>query len=291
VIYQNSIWNHTPEKDFNYHYSENISAAFIDLSGKLIAMDYRLGIRVENSNVKGRLNALTQDTIHTQNYLNLFPSVFIGKSLDAKGNHYLSLSYHKRINRPGYSLLNPYKYYSNNFSISSGNPNLQPALTDEVELAYTLKSKYYFGLTYRHIKDQINRTSEVDSSSTIINYVPKNIGNSANYTFFISAPLQVTSWWRANNNLSLQYIKMSAPEFSIQRGTFNIQNNNEFTVGKTTSMSLALFYNHFALFQCIYRHQAEAIQGQIYCKCKHLGPVLPKQSPYDQLLQQYRNKY
>jgi hypothetical protein len=83
----------------------------------------------------------------------------------------------------------------------------------------------------------------LNSSSTIINYIPENIGGADNYTFFISAPLQVTSWWRANNNLSLQYIKMTAPEFKIQKGTFNIQNNNEFTLGKTTSMSLGLFYN------------------------------------------------
>jgi iron complex outermembrane receptor protein len=242
-IFQNNLWNKAPEQDFNYRYKENISATFIDLSGKVFSTDYRLGIRAEDSYVHGSLNAFAQETIHTQSYLNFFPSVFIGKRIDAKGNHYLSLSYHKRINRPGYALLNPYKYYSNNNSISSGNPYLQPAFTDEVELGYTLRSKYYFGLTYTHIKNKIERTSEINSSSLIINYIPQNIGSSINYKFLISVPFQLTKWWRTNNSLILQYIKTTAPEFSIQRGTFSIQSSNEFTLGKSTSMTLAMNYN------------------------------------------------
>ena len=242
-IFQDNIWDNSPKDNFNYSYKENVGAAFIILSGKFFSADYKVGVRAENSYVKGYLNGFAQDSGNTQKYLDVFPSVFIGKALDEKGNHYLSFSYNKRIGRPGYSLLNPYKYYNSNYSVSSGNPYLKPTYTDVTELGYTINNKYYFGLTYTSIKNQINRISKIDSSSIIINYIPENIGNTVIYKLTITAPLQVTKWWRTNNSLLMQYVKTIAPEFRILKGTFTFQNNNEFTLGKSTSMNLGTYYN------------------------------------------------
>jgi len=247
-ISQNNNWNNSQENDFNYSYKESISAAFIDLSGTIFSVDFRIGIRGENSYVKGHLDGYNQDSINTQKYFDLFPSIYFGKALDKNGNHHLSLSYNRRIGRPGYSLLNPYKYYNDNYSIASGNPYLHPAYTDVVGLGYTLKNTYYFGLTYTQIKDQINNISKTDSLSAIINYTPENIGSSSIYSFLITAPIQVTKWWSSNNSITLQYKKMIAPQFKIEKGTYTLQSNNEFTLGKSTTLDMGLYYNRRSLY-------------------------------------------
>ena len=242
-IFENDEWISSSENAFNYSYEENVSALFFVLSGQFLSVDYKVGIRAENSYVKGFLNSYGQDSVNTQKYLDLFPSVFIGKTLDKTGDHYLSLSYNKRIGRPGYSMLNPYKYYTGNYSVASGNPYLEPSYIDVVELGYTLKTKYYFGLSYTNIRNQINKISKIDPSNTIIDYVPENIGNTSISKLTITAPLRLTNWWNSNNSLIMQYIKMEAPEFSTKKGTFTFQNYNEFQIKKCTSINFSSYYN------------------------------------------------
>ncbi len=247
-IFKDGIWVSPTENDFNYSYRENVNALFLVLSGKFLSVDYKVGIRTENSHIKGLLNGSFQDSIYTQKYFDLFPSFFIGKVLDKTGNHYLSLSYNKRIGRPVYSLLNPYKYYTGNYSVTSGNPYLEPSYTDVIELGYTLQNKYHFGLAQTYIKNQINRISKIDPFSSIINYLPENIGHSVISKLTITAPLRITKWWRTNNSLLILYVKTTSAEFRIQRGTFTLQNNNEFSLGKSTSMNLSAYYNLRAIY-------------------------------------------
>lgn len=242
-IFKNYNWINSSENWFNYSYKEQVSAFFFVLSGKLLSLDYKIGIRAENSYIEGALNGSNQDSVNNQNYFDFFPSVFIGKALDKTGDHYLSLSYNKRIGRPGYSMLNPYKYYTGNYSVASGNPYLEPSYIDVVELGYTLHNNYYFGLSYANIRNQINKISKIDPSNTIIDYIPENIGNTTISKLTITAPLRLTKWWSTNNSLIMQYVKTTAPEFSTKKGTFTFQNYNELQLGKCTSMNFSTYYN------------------------------------------------
>ncbi len=127
-------------------------------------------------------------------------------------------------------------------------PYLKPAYTDVVELGYTFKNQYYLGLTYTHIKDQINKVSETDSAKAIIDYMPENIGKTAIYGLSLTAPFQATKWWQSNNSLIVQYKKVTAPEFDIQKGTFTVRSDNEFILRKSTTLNLGLFYCRRSLY-------------------------------------------
>lgn len=242
-ILENDEWINSLENAFNYSYKEHINSLFSVLSGNFLSVDYKVGIRAENSYIKGFLNSYSQDSVNIQKYLDLFPSVFIGRALDKTGDHYLSLSYNKRIGRPGYSMLNPYKYYTGNYSVASGNPYLEPSYIDVAELGYTFQNTYYFGLSYSNIRNQINKISKIDPSNTIIDYIPENIGNTTISKLTITAPLRLTKWWNSNNSLIMQYIKMEAPEFSAKRGTFAFQSYNEYQLKKCTSINFGIYYN------------------------------------------------
>lgn len=57
-------------------------------------------------------------------------------SFNLPKNHSLSLSYSKRINRPGFEQLNPFGNYSDPYNILTGNPRMKPAYTHAVELTH-----------------------------------------------------------------------------------------------------------------------------------------------------------
>jgi hypothetical protein len=88
------------------------------------------------------------------NYLNLFPTGAIGFNLN--DNHQFSLSYSRKINRPNSSMLFMGKSYTSQNYYSQNNPYLQPALSDNVEFSYLLKSKYVLNATYTDTRNDFN---------------------------------------------------------------------------------------------------------------------------------------
>ncbi|MDV3662444.1 hypothetical protein CMU70_18590, partial [Elizabethkingia anophelis] len=46
-------------------------------------------------------------------------------------NHVFNINYGRRIQRPSYNFLNPFRFVSNPFSYSEGNPFLQPSFRSE----------------------------------------------------------------------------------------------------------------------------------------------------------------
>lgn len=71
------------------------------------------------------------------NYLKLFPTVYA--SCKKNENNTFSLNYGKRINRPRFDLLNPFKVYINSNSYSKGNPFLRHSFSDNFEFAHSYK--------------------------------------------------------------------------------------------------------------------------------------------------------
>lgn len=240
-VYKNGVWNNNAVPGFNYRYNEKIFAGFVNISGSAAGMEYKLGLRGEQSNISGQLSG-SQDTTINRHYFNLFPSTFIKKDLDKKQQHSLSLSYNKRIKRPSYFELNPYKYFIDNYSVNTGNPFLTPQFTNSVELGYTLKKQYYFGVSYAHTKDVINLVIESSSNLNLMTILRKNTGSNTVYTGTIAIPVTIASWWNTSNNLLLTHTQSVGPEFNIKKATFVLQTEQEISLPNNISVNLNAFY-------------------------------------------------
>ena len=240
--YNNGEWGHIPGLGFNYKYSEKIYAGFVNFSGSAAGIEYKLGLRGENSDISGTLKGGGQDTIVECNYFNLFPSVFLKKNLNKDESNSLTLSYNRRIKRPSYFELNPYKYFIDNYTVQTGNPFLNPQFTDAVELGYTFKSQYYIGLSYSHTKDVINQVIENDPALKQMTILRKNTGSNTVYTGTFSIPVKITEWWNTSNNLLLTYTESVAPEFSIKKGSLVLQTEQDIALGNGFGVNLNGFY-------------------------------------------------
>src|SRR5690606_26707074 len=113
-------------------YDEMNYAAYASYSKDWNKWSLQVGLRTEYTDLKGKSETANQ--INSSNYIKFFPSIYILNHINENNDIYFN--YKKRIYRPRYSELNPFKYYFNDYSYSTGNPNLRPQIDDVITLGY-----------------------------------------------------------------------------------------------------------------------------------------------------------
>ncbi|SDE16573.1 Outer membrane receptor for ferrienterochelin and colicins [Pricia antarctica] len=164
----------------------------------------KLGVRFEDTDV----GTLLQNTNlrNDQKYSNFFPS----GHTSYKVNDDLSLQagYSKRIFRPRLWDLNPFFNIRNNFSIRTGNPDLQPEFTDSYELTSIYKiGKVSMNLTvfYRHTEDVVEQIVEFEDNVSISR--PENIGINNTTGIEFNAKYIPTNWLSFTNDFNLSHFR------------------------------------------------------------------------------------
>ncbi len=194
-------------------YDESVYAAYFTYSTSLgEKWSLSAGLRAEQTDATGDLQAFLpelQEAPVDFNYLSWFPSA--GLTYRLAQNHTLSLNYGRRINRPDYNVLNPFRNQLSEISFEKGNAFLQPEIVNNLELGYTLKHMYNFKLAYSRTIDQITRLigpSEEDVRANFITW--DNLASQTIYSANVSAPLQIMEAWSAYVNLSGSHLNNQA---------------------------------------------------------------------------------
>jgi outer membrane receptor protein involved in Fe transport len=171
-----------------YNYNQDVLAGYSVFTITLPkAYSVLAGVRVENTDIHGDpINAAqTNLTPFSQDYTTLVPSLTIQKQLTPTQT--IKLAYSKRITRPSLQYLNPFINKNNIQSQSVGNPDLDPEISQTVELDYNtfIKSSVInLSAYYKHTAGLIEGIAtpiDVDVSSaitekgTLTSY--QNIGN------------------------------------------------------------------------------------------------------------------
>ena len=122
-------------RNSSFLYDENTAALYVSLSKDIGKLSVLAGLRAENTQTTG--NSLTLDQKDKGKYTKLFPTF----NLNFKPNddHSISFSYGRRIRRPSYAALDPFRIYNSVFSYTEGNPRLEPSYSNNFELAHLYK--------------------------------------------------------------------------------------------------------------------------------------------------------
>lgn len=120
----NSMWNYSDSLSNLFLYDEQIAAAYIS-AAKSFGQKWsvKIGLRGEYTYARGDWRSAGQQSV--KSYFNLFPTAFVSYMPTQKWR--LAASYTRRINRPGYSQLNPFRTYISANSYTEGDPNLDPS--------------------------------------------------------------------------------------------------------------------------------------------------------------------
>ena len=184
----------------HFLYHENINAAYVSANRDWRQWSAKAGVRVENTEVAGHQlgNGVVPDSSFKKSYTDLFPTAYLQRKLDGKGDHSLVLSYGRRILRPHYRDLNPFLFYHDRYSYTAGNPYLSASYDNHVELSYRHKQLLTVTLSYDHIGDIIIKTTEAEGNILITR--PGNLAGADYTALIVNFPLSPFKWWACNVN-------------------------------------------------------------------------------------------
>ncbi len=238
----------TPVFDANisnsFKYEENNQAVYVSgLKNINEKWNIQLGLRLENTQTKGFSVELNET--NTNNYTKLFPSFYA--SYENNENNSFSLNYGKRIERPRFRDLNPFRVIISSNTSSIGNPFLRPSFVDNFELKHTYKNKYTTSAFFNIKSDgaSIIFTSDTDNSIQIV--TRSNFFKQYSYGIEESFTFNTVKWWQSQNSLNVTGSKTvftknigARPQNGIQ---FGINSSNKIAINESTKLQIDAFYN------------------------------------------------
>lgn len=163
---QNYLYEQT-YRDSNF--GESIYAVYTSISKEISKKIYaKAGVRYEN--YKNRfLNILNQEVYNT-NKNSFFPSAYAHYEINE--NNKISLAYSRRINRPNFRYLDPFRTYFTDRYYQTGNPNLSAFFTNNIEFRYSYKDLniLFFNTKNKNMFSSITKTEGINQIKTYDNF-------------------------------------------------------------------------------------------------------------------------
>ncbi|HEY1040851.1 MAG TPA: outer membrane beta-barrel family protein [Bacteroidia bacterium] len=214
--YSSGQWISDPSYLNGFRFKENILAAYTELRYRKNKFNTRVGVRSELTRSDGFSKKL-DSTIIDRQYINFFPSAFIG--YDFTKDLTTSLTFSSRINRPTFQDLDPFIDYVDSLTSFRGNPYLLPEYTYSLEaaLVYMKEANLTFGYNRTDgamslVVDKLNDGTDAFTAIT------KNLNQKETYSFGITIPYEL-KWWTTAN-----YFGYFINDFSYQLNGVTVKN-------------------------------------------------------------------
>lgn len=240
TIEQVNITGNNADLSNLFLYDETNLHAYLSYEKNWERWDIKLGLRGENTNLKGV--SISENETNTQDYFKIFPSVHLGYKPSDK--HHFNFSYVKKISRPRFETLNPFRLFLNDNAYVTGNPNLLPTIDHKFNFVYTFDRSLTFDFHFERINNPILQLVFVDNENNTLIYRNNNLDKTIEYGVDGLWDKSLTPWWNISI-LSSVYYKENF--FFAGQNSDNIINNkrwvtfqrvrNSFTLSKDKTFS------------------------------------------------------
>lgn len=244
-------WNDegTPDyaKSNHFIYKENINAAYVNTRKNWTRLGAQLGLRLENTQLEGNLlgNEAFTGSKFTQNFTDIFPTIFMNYKLDSLGKNTIGISYSRRISRPNYNQFNPFRTFLDSYSYSTGNPALRPYYQGRVEAFFQYRQLLNLRVGYGQSDGIIMTTTEA-IDNTIVSR-PNNISSEKALSASVNLTFDMSKWWKTNYNFHYMYSVydgiINSEILAIRNQKFRLNLVNQFTLSKNWSADFTVNYN------------------------------------------------
>ena len=188
-----------------FRYDENVNAAYFTFTQSLAKGSLTAGLRAEQTNATGR-QEVGGEPFPPRRYVQLFPSAGLKRTLTDK--HEVGVSLSRRIDRPTYNQLNPFRTYIDATTYGSGNPSLLPQTSYNLELSHTYRQKFTAELAWSITnKPIINAVQPAPGPGNFVVARDINLTRQDTYTLTLSAQLEPFKWWSTNTNAEVFYAR------------------------------------------------------------------------------------
>jgi hypothetical protein len=231
-------------KTNTFDYKENTQAVYISAQKSFGKWDAQLGFRAEYTQTKGYSLNLSQT--NTNDYFNIFPTAYI--QYKPNETHSFNFNYSRRIDRPSFWLMNPFRIYTTETSYEEGNPFLQPAFSNNFELGYTYKSVFTMTVFSQHLTNLITRVSNIDTVNNAFNFISANAGTQAQYGVTMTLSLKPLPFWESTTQFFGTYSKFTSSFYEAAihyaRPSFSIETDNSFTLNASGILLAELGFSY-----------------------------------------------
>ncbi len=240
-----SIWGLNKDLTNSLKFDYNLQALYTTFSEEFLTIQFQVGLRAEY--YYRDIRQVTLQTDYKNEQFSLFPTVHLSRQFD--GGHQLQMSYSKRVNRPDERLLNPFPDYTDDYHVSTGNPNLESEYTHSYELSYRKSFDNSFVSLesyYRETYNSFSRINELKSDNklwiTII-----NLDRDYSYGLELNGNIAFTQWLRLNANANLYNYNIET-EYNNQKykknaNTFTCYGALQIFPSQTTFIQLTGYYS------------------------------------------------
>ncbi|MEM9685904.1 MAG: outer membrane beta-barrel family protein [Bacteroidota bacterium] len=246
-ILQENVEGDNMETFDNFLYDETNLAAYMSYDKSWDSWGIKLGLRAENTSIKGV--STSEDQTNTQDYFKLFPTVQLNHK--PSDNHNFTFSYAKRISRPPFGTLNPFRLFLNDNTYVTGNPNLLPTIQHRFNFTYNLKRALTFNLYFHQSIDPIiQELPYIDNEDNKVIYRNDNLDETTEYGMSVQWSKTLNSWWEISIYSSLFNVRSAffAPDsneiFDVTSWTTFHRVDNYFTLSKTFTGDIGFRYNN-----------------------------------------------
>ena len=193
----------------DFIYNEKITAVYSQYGNKFgDALSVLLGLRMEASDIDVRAVGKELDSVNNKYYINYFPTANLVYEFSEDEN--ISIGYNSRIRRPRSRFINPFPSQSSRTNIFQGNPDLDPSISNGLDLGYYRRWQKFSLSTsvyYTHATDVFQFISEDTGQKTedgipIIRRTPINIGTDDRYGWEFSVTYTPIKNWRFQTNFN-----------------------------------------------------------------------------------------
>lgn len=251
-ISNSNTWDFDPSRSNHFVYDEDIVAGYLSLAYDKNGTSMKGGLRAENTSSKG--NSITDSKVVKRSYVDFFPTFFVQQKLNE--NNTIGLSYNRRIDRPRYKQLNPFRFYLDEYTYMEGNPFLNPQYTDNISANYSWKNMIFTEVTYTHTKDVMTEIVEQNDETKVGKQTTKNLKSLSSITFTSSINISPVKWWRSNNNVTSYYNSYKKTDNNLDQTnsklSVNLSSTNSFMLPKQLTLEVMAWYQSpqaYGMFQ------------------------------------------
>jgi len=224
-------------------YREAIHAFYTQYGSKINKFNFLLGVRVEYTDIE--IDQQTISDFNSRDFTNFFPTLNINYELNEKET--ISLGYNRRIRRPRGFFLNPFPSRTSATNFFQGNPNLNPSLSNGVDLGYLNRISKSFTLNgsvfFRRSEDNFTFVFlETDETVIIgggdpipvLNRTPINLARNDRIGAEATLTYSPSKRWRINANVNVFNSETAGEfegiDFGATNFTWTARLNNKYTL-------------------------------------------------------------
>ncbi len=250
------------ENSNDFDYTEMVTAAYVNYNTTIGKVGMQTGLRAEHTSSKGDLDAMidSNDQIVERNYFDLFPSVGLTYTADEKNS--FQFRYSRRLSRPDYQVLNPFRSRIDELTFEQGNPFLKPEYSHNITVSHSWNYSLNTSLSYARTNDLIGQLTEsFGENTTVISQY--NLESQNVLSLNISSPIPIKEWWNSYTSITVSHSENTGNigigkdvDLSVTSG--QLYQQHTFRLPKGYNMELSGWYTTPGLWGANFKMKAMA---------------------------------